>query len=119
MPAIKELGYGPWAYKSKSDARLIGYGGLEVLPGHPNVEASYIFARDVWEQGFASEVAQAMIEHGFNQLGLPEIGASVDPRNVASIKVIEKLGMKHVYDGLDEYGLLTRFYALRRPENDE
>lgn len=47
-------------------------------------------------KGYATEAARALIEFGFNDLGLSVIYALCDARNVASFKVMEKLGMKRV-----------------------
>jgi RimJ/RimL family protein N-acetyltransferase len=51
---------------------------------------------DFQKQGCATEAAQALISFGFEQLGLSVIYATCDTRNVASYRVMEKLGMKRV-----------------------
>lgn len=47
-------------------------------------------------KGFATEAAKALIEFGFQKLGLSVIYATCDTRNAASFRVMEKLGMKRV-----------------------
>jgi RimJ/RimL family protein N-acetyltransferase len=54
----------------------------------------YAYGRAAWGQGYATEAALAMVELGFDVLGLRRIWASCDPRNHASARVLEKVGMK-------------------------
>jgi RimJ/RimL family protein N-acetyltransferase len=53
---------------------------------------------DHWNQGFATEVAQVSLEIGFGRLGLSEIASWTLPINLASQRVIEKLGFQHERD---------------------
>ncbi|HSD58842.1 MAG TPA: GNAT family N-acetyltransferase [Methanotrichaceae archaeon] len=105
-------GFGPWAIIYKKRGHLIGVGGLEVLPCRELPELSYIFAPDCWGHGLATEFAKAAIDYSFQKLGLSKIGASFDPENKASMRVAEKVGMRYIKEGLDEYSLPTIFYAL-------
>jgi RimJ/RimL family protein N-acetyltransferase len=65
-------------------------------------------------KGFATEAAQAILRYGFVELGLDRINANVDLNNAASLKVIERLGMKVVgpvfYEGIEA----RRFSMSRR-----
>ena len=47
-----------------------------------------------WGRGYTTEAARAMIDFGFRELGLHRIWADCDPRNVASWRVLEKLGLR-------------------------
>ncbi|MFL5811991.1 MAG: GNAT family N-acetyltransferase, partial [Bdellovibrionia bacterium] len=51
---------------------------------------------DFQKQGYATEAARALIAFGFEQLGLSVIYTTCDTRNVASYRVMEKVGMKRV-----------------------
>jgi RimJ/RimL family protein N-acetyltransferase len=57
-------------------------------------ELGYIFHPDAHGQGFASESSQALLRFGFKTVGLHRIYARCDARNVASSKVMERLGMR-------------------------
>ncbi|MDY0409775.1 GNAT family N-acetyltransferase [Paracerasibacillus soli] len=46
-----------------------------------------------WKMGFATEVANLLISYGFKQLKLHRIFATCDPRNIGSLRVLEKVGM--------------------------
>lgn len=57
-------------------------------------EVGYILHPACAGRGFATEAAHAMIDLGFTHLGLHRIFARVDPLNVASVRVIERLGLR-------------------------
>ena len=48
----------------------------------------------VWGQGYVTEAAQALLTFAFEQLSLHRIFVDIDPRNTASLRVAEKLGMR-------------------------
>lgn len=57
-------------------------------------EIGYCLGRKHWGKGYMVEAADALIEHGFKQVGLRRIEADIDPRNVPSIQLVERLGFK-------------------------
>ena len=63
---------------------------------------AFYLARPYWGRGFATEAGRAFVEHGLRDLGLLKIHAGMNARNLASIRVIEKLGFKWVRSGGDE-----------------
>jgi RimJ/RimL family protein N-acetyltransferase len=79
----------------KADDSLIGGCGLN-LSSSQNREGSLgcCFNRIYWRAGFATEAAETLILYGFEQLGLHRIWATCDPENLASARVLEKVGMK-------------------------
>ena len=89
----KKYGYGRWAVVHKQDARFIGFCGLKYLPKENEVDLGYRFIKAYWGMGLASESGKAALDYGFNELGLKRIVASALTDNVASIRVMEKLGM--------------------------
>jgi RimJ/RimL family protein N-acetyltransferase len=50
--------------------------------------------RDNWRQGYATEMGGALLKFGFDELGLHRISARCDSENIASYKVMEKIGMR-------------------------
>lgn len=56
-------------------------------------DIGYVLRRDQWGKGLASEVAQMLLDFGFQSLRLHRIEATCDPGNIASRRVLEKLGM--------------------------
>lgn len=57
-------------------------------------EIGFCLRRRYWGNGYMAEAADALIEHGFNHAGLRRIEADVDPRNLSSIQLLERLGFK-------------------------
>jgi len=90
-------GYGRWAALHKADNRLIGFCGLALWPdvdGSPEVEVGYRLTPEYWDRGLATEAAAATRDYGFGHLGMTRLIAMIQPENVASIRVAEKIGMK-------------------------
>ena len=79
---------------SKEDEKLIGWCGLGPLEFSPEeIEIFYGLSKDRWGKGIAIEAATTVLRYGFETLRLDQIVTVTDPRNAASVKVIEKLGM--------------------------
>jgi RimJ/RimL family protein N-acetyltransferase len=57
-------------------------------------EIGYIYAKETWGKGYASEAARRVMQFGFQDLGLKKISATCDPENIGSTKVLQKAGMK-------------------------
>ena len=85
-----------WGGVEQETAELIGYCGLFFMAnvnGREEVEIGYRLARPFWGQGYATEAATAVRDYAFDTLHLPRLIALIDPSNVASMGVAEKLGM--------------------------
>ncbi|MCX7557930.1 GNAT family protein [Sulfitobacter sp. F26204] len=67
--------------------RVIGKAGFWQMP-----EIGYLLHRDYWRRGIGYEALEALIVYGFDQRGLSQITADVDPDNIASVKLLTKLG---------------------------
>jgi RimJ/RimL family protein N-acetyltransferase len=79
----------------KAAERLIG--GcflLDIEPHLRQAEMGYQLARDVWGQGYATEAARALLDFALSEAGLHRVWARCDTDNVASWRVMEKLGMR-------------------------
>ncbi len=75
--------------------RLIGGVGLKFADWERRTgDLGYALHPDYWNQGYAAEAAQALMEAGFRELGLQRIYATCDQRNKASARVMERLGMR-------------------------
>jgi ribosomal-protein-alanine N-acetyltransferase len=73
---------------------VVGLVGLVINPRHQAGEAWYLLAPTHWGQGYATEAARALVAIGFSELGLHRIWATCVPENLASIRVLEKLGLR-------------------------
>ena len=57
-----------------------------------SAEIGYVLAREHWGKGLMTEALDAFVAFGFGTLGLKRIEAELDPRNAASVKVLERVG---------------------------
>ena len=77
------------------EERLIGNCGIRMRSTNAReADIGYEFDSRYWGQGYATEVARAMLAFGFGQLGLHRIWAHCFAENVASARVLEKIGMQ-------------------------
>src|SRR5262249_49650475 len=90
-------GFGLWAVEIPGSATFPGILGLMVPSWEaqftPCVEIGWRFARRFWGRGFATEGASAVLDFGFNNLGLHEIVSFAVVRNLRSIAVMQRIGM--------------------------
>ena len=112
-------GFGSFAVTLKGDeSRLIGYCGLVNPTPEGEAEIIYGFAKPYWGRGFARELAGPLLAYGLGPCSLRRIVATIDPENAASIRVVERWGMKLVEQRLDEHGLPEAVYVVERPRGD-
>lgn len=78
----------------KETDALIGGIGLEVNHDDHRAEIGYWMGREFWNRGFATEAVLAMLEFGFETVGLHRIFAHCLTRNPASTRVLEKAGLE-------------------------
>jgi [ribosomal protein S5]-alanine N-acetyltransferase len=128
-------GFGLWATILKETGEFIGRCGLipwTILPtptgelalggtgDHPigpegsEMEVAYLLAKKHWGQGLGTEAAQAVVDYGFERLGLERFICLFDPENAASRRVAEKIGMTFERD-VDLDGERVPLYSRRKP----
>ena len=81
------------AITEESDG-LVGAMSLAIRPKHHLGELGYWIGQPFWNRGYATEAGEAFLGHGFEEIGLNRIQARHLPRNAASGRVLEKLGMR-------------------------
>jgi RimJ/RimL family protein N-acetyltransferase len=95
---------GWWAVAPKATGALAGWCGLQYLAETNEVEVAYLLSQAWWGKGLATEAARASLAYGFDQLGLDSIICLVDPANVRSNRVAQKLEMtllgQEIYFGM-------------------
>ena len=91
---FKEHGFGRWVIVDKKTNQYLGWCGLKK---HSNgmIDLGYRIKKEYWGQGIASESAFACLEYGFQTLGMKEIVGRSASANQASIRILEKIGMKY------------------------
>ena len=86
-------GFGVWSVQVKETGAIVGRAGLMYPEGNPALEIGWVFAREAWGKGYASEVARAALDHAFEVIKAPRVIARVHPANAGSVAVAKKLGM--------------------------
>lgn len=82
-----------FAVRSKAVNKIVGCVDLSVKHQHNKSELGFWIDEKFWKQGFATEVGKAAILFGFQQLNLKRIYATHFEENIASGKVLQKIGM--------------------------
>ena len=103
----RERKLGWWAVEPRFKKQLIGWCGLQFLPETEETEVGFLISKVFRGQGFTTEAAEVSLLYGFEKLGLRRIVGIAHPENMASQRVLEKLGMsftaKTRYFGMDCY----------------
>jgi RimJ/RimL family protein N-acetyltransferase len=109
-----ERGHGLFAVESLADGRFLGRSGLQYWEQWDEVEAGWTYRSDVHGRGYATEAAAAFLEWGWRTLDMAAVTAMIEPRNVASARVAERLGFT-VRDREERNGHDYFVYHLERP----
>jgi ribosomal-protein-alanine N-acetyltransferase len=83
---------------------MIGWCGLQFLPETKEVEVGFLISKAFWGQGLTTEAARSSLLFGFRDLDLECIVGIVHHENVASQRVVQKLGMS--------FTARTRYFAM-------
>ena len=114
-------GWSEWAVELKESRRLVGYVGLSephFLPEvMPTVEVGWRLDPEMWGRGLATEGARAALDEGFSHPELRGVVSIYQPENTASMRVMERLGMRFDRDTRHPTrGLSLRVYRLSRSD---
>lgn len=102
-------GIGLWAVILKENNKMIGQCGLTIqhIPDSDVIETGYLFQKEYWHKGYATEAAKACNKYAFEKLGADEVFSIIRDTNIASQNVAIRNGMtckgtfvKH-YRGVD------------------
>lgn len=96
MDHYEKYGYCFWKAVSKVKGEFIGIAGIlhQEIENEIETEISYRIAREYWNNGYATEAAEACLEYAKTTLKKTRIISIIHPQNGASIRVAEKLGAK-------------------------
>ena len=115
-PKYPDLGL--WATIHKESGKFIGRCGL--LPwkidGTLEIEVAYLLDKNFWHQGLGTEAASGILTYAFDTLNLSRIICLIDPDNIASQKVAERIGMKleRKVDGIAGDNFPTLIYTIKK-----
>jgi RimJ/RimL family protein N-acetyltransferase len=107
---------GRWAIHTKENMEFIGWCGLKYRPELEEIDLGYRLMQKAWGKGYATEAAQYTLDHGFKILNLKLITGRAHIENLASIKVLEKIGMNYIGDGFVD-NCPVRTYTKANPQS--
>jgi len=109
--------YDLWPLIEKASGTVIGHCGLldKTVDGCQEIELVYVIEKDSWGQGYATEIARALRDHAFMALGLTRLISLIEPRNAASERVAQKVGMRLEKEIVRPGGEPRRVYAIESP----
>lgn len=91
-------GFGRWAVIHKDSVEFLGWCGLKINEeGH--IDLGFRFFRREWNKGYATEAAKACLTYGFETIHMETIIGRAAKNNTASLRVLEKIGMKFWQEG--------------------
>ena len=99
-PLQKEWGWGHLVIH-QNDNTLIGHITVKIIPdetGSPtdSIEFGYVIIPSYRQQGYCTEASKAMINWLFSQTNIQTITAGCHPNNIASKRILEKIGMQQI-----------------------
>jgi len=92
--ALGLRGYGSWVLEEKTSGDWVGYSGLWRPEGWPEPEVMWGLAADAQGRGYATEAAQRARAFAYGELGWTTLISCIDPENLPSQRVAERLGAK-------------------------
>jgi len=118
MQQYKDNGLGRLAVVEKESGLLIGWSGLKLhtteINGHQNFyDLGYRFLPETWGKGYAFESGKASLQFGFNEIKADVIYAHAHSENIASNKILPKLGFENKGEFTEPDGICF-WYELRR-----
>jgi ribosomal-protein-alanine N-acetyltransferase len=87
---------GVFSVRMRAKEDLLGFCGFVRLGGMEEPELWYELTQKAWGRGIATEAAWACVRYAFEEVGMERVIAGADVPNAASLRVIGKLGMKHL-----------------------
>lgn len=111
LPQYK-LNLGRWATFVKETNEFIGWCGLKYRPELEEIDLGYRFSPKYWGKGYATEAAQYALDYGLKTLKLKVITGRAHVENIASLKVLEKIGMKFLKDEIVDDCPVKTFVAV-------
>jgi ribosomal-protein-alanine N-acetyltransferase len=111
----RENGFARWKVIEDASGDIVGSCGFGRIATTGEIEFGYIFARRVWNIGYATEIGRAVVEYGFKKLGFREIIALTAMANINSQRVLVKLGFsKRGVESID--GDLSLVFVKSNPD---
>lgn len=87
-------GFGSWVVEERESGRFVGRMGLHHPAGWPDRELAYALGREWWGRGYGVESGRAALRYAFSELGWARVVSYIDPDNINSARLAERLGAR-------------------------
>lgn len=104
---------GRWAIHLKENNMFIGWCGLKWIPERNEMDLGYRLKQNAWGKGYATEAARHTLHYGFNELKIQEIIGRAHIENIASIKILKKIGMKFKKEEIVDHCPVKTYFATQ------
>ncbi|HET7627667.1 MAG TPA: GNAT family N-acetyltransferase [Bacillales bacterium] len=117
LESYRKFGIGLWSAEWKASGAFAGQVGLvlQEVEGIQEVEIGYLFVREHWGKGLATEGANACKAYGFRELGFERLVSLIAPANERSIRVAKRIGMTFERT-VEKWGRRLALYAIRKED---
>jgi RimJ/RimL family protein N-acetyltransferase len=108
-----QYGVGLWIVEDRVTGDFLGQCGIvpQEIDEKIEMEIGYLFIRNVWGNGYATEAALACKNYGLEQMNLKKIISLPDVHNLPSTKVAERIGM-HIEKTVHKWGKEVYVYSV-------
>lgn len=107
-------GFGMWGVFERDSGKLTGRVGFFQPVTWPDFELGWTIGKAFWGKGYAPEAAKACLDYAFDVMKKKRVISLIDPQNVASIRVAEKIGEKLTDERFTTGGHELLVYEARR-----
>ena len=120
LTRYKKYGFGLWAAVLKDNNEMIGQCGITMQPWKNKevLEIGYLFRRDCWHKGFATEAAAACKKYAFTKLNADKIHSIIRDTNIPSQNVAKRNGMRITDSWVKHYRGIDMPHYLFTVENN-
>jgi RimJ/RimL family protein N-acetyltransferase len=86
-------GLGIWMTVERESGARVGFHLLNNIQGESIIQVGFVLLKPAWGKGYGTEMAGAVLRHGFTTLRLPRIAGMASLGNIASQRILEKIGL--------------------------
>lgn len=108
---ILDTGTGVWAVNILGNSDFIGAASLGESKGMDELHIGYRLKEEYWGMGYATEIAKGLVQYAFEDLGIPKLGATTNLDNLASKKVLNKVGFEE-QKPINRDGIEMNYFTL-------
>lgn len=101
-----------WVIKQKQENQFIGLISLDIHHDGISKEVSYQILPLWWGCGYATEVVSKIVDYAFKELGLSRVVAETQSANIASCRLLERIGME-LEQKVQRFGAEQSIYSIR------